>query len=92
MLVYPLPMALMLLAIGAIVITNVTQDLTQLGGLWGKRPLMGLAFLAGAPAPDRTGAAPAPAPGRTRAWSTASSPSLAGRSITMSLLVISALS
>ena len=48
MLVYPLPMALMLLAVGAIVITNVTQDLTQLGGLWSKRPLMGLAFLSGA--------------------------------------------
>ncbi len=48
MLVYPLPMALMLMATGAIVFTNVTQDLTQLGGLWKKRPLMGLAFLSGA--------------------------------------------
>jgi len=48
MLVYPLPMALMLMAIGAIVFTNVTQDLTQLGGLWKKRPLMGLSFLTGA--------------------------------------------
>jgi NAD(P)H-quinone oxidoreductase subunit 5 len=48
MLVYPLPMALMLMTIGAIVLTNITQDLTQLGGLWSKRPLMGLAFLAGA--------------------------------------------
>jgi NAD(P)H-quinone oxidoreductase subunit 5 len=48
MLVYPLPMALMLMVIGAIVLTNVTQDLTQLGGLWSKRPLMGLAFLSGA--------------------------------------------
>jgi NAD(P)H-quinone oxidoreductase subunit 5 len=48
MLVYPLPMALMLMAIGAIVLTNITQDLTQLGGLWSKRPLMGLAFLSGA--------------------------------------------
>jgi NAD(P)H-quinone oxidoreductase subunit 5 len=48
MLVYPLPMALMLMVTGAIVITNVTQDLTQLGGLWSKRPLMGLAFLTGA--------------------------------------------
>lgn len=47
-LVYPLPMALMLMAVGAIVFTNVTQDLTQLGGLWKKRPLMGLAFLSGA--------------------------------------------
>jgi len=48
MLVYPLPMALMLMAIGSIVLTNITQDLTQLGGLWSKRPLMGLAFLTGA--------------------------------------------
>jgi NAD(P)H-quinone oxidoreductase subunit 5 len=48
MLVYPLPMALMLMAIGAIVFTNISQDLTQLGGLWKKRPLMGLAFLSGA--------------------------------------------
>ncbi len=48
LLVYPLPMALLLMAIGTIVISNVTQDLTQLGGLWSRRPLMGLAFLAGA--------------------------------------------
>lgn len=48
MLVYPLPMALMLMAIGAIVLSNVTQDLTQLGGLWSRRPLMGIAFLSGA--------------------------------------------
>ncbi len=48
MLVYPLPMALMLMAVGTIVISNVTQDLTQLGGLWSRRPLMGIAFLAGA--------------------------------------------
>jgi len=48
MLVYPLPMALMLMAVGAIILTNVTQDLTKLGGLWSKRPLMGLAFLSGA--------------------------------------------
>jgi NAD(P)H-quinone oxidoreductase subunit 5 len=48
LLVYPLPMALMLMAVGAIIFTNVTQDLTQLGGLWKKRPLIGLAFLSGA--------------------------------------------
>ncbi|MFO7629962.1 MAG: NAD(P)H-quinone oxidoreductase subunit F, partial [Prochlorococcaceae cyanobacterium] len=48
LLVYPLPMALLLMAVGAIVISNVTQDLTQLGGLWSRRPLIGLAFLAGA--------------------------------------------
>jgi NAD(P)H-quinone oxidoreductase subunit 5 len=48
LLVYPLPMALLLMAVGSIVISNVTQDLTQLGGLWSKRPLIGIAFLAGA--------------------------------------------
>ncbi len=48
LLVYPLPMAVMLMATGTVVISNVTQDLTQLGGLWGKRPLVGMAFLAGA--------------------------------------------
>ena len=48
LLVYPLPMALLLMAIGTVVISNVTQDLTLLGGLWSRRPLMGLAFLAGA--------------------------------------------
>ena len=48
LLVYPLPMALLLMAIGTVVISNVTQDLTQLGGLWSRRPLMGIAFLAGA--------------------------------------------
>jgi NAD(P)H-quinone oxidoreductase subunit 5 len=48
LLVYPLPMALLLMAVGTVVISNVTQDLTQLGGLWSRRPLMGLAFLAGA--------------------------------------------
>ncbi|MCP9780544.1 MULTISPECIES: NAD(P)H-quinone oxidoreductase subunit F [Cyanobium] len=48
LLVYPLPMALILMSIGTIVISNVTQNLTQLGGLWSRRPLMGLAFLTGA--------------------------------------------
>ena len=48
LLVYPLPMALILMAVGTIVISTVSQDLTQLGGLWSRRPLMGLAFLSGA--------------------------------------------
>ena len=48
LLVYPLPMALLLMAVGTVVISNVTQDLTQLGGLWSRRPLVGLAFLSGA--------------------------------------------
>lgn len=48
LLVYPLPMALVLLALGTVVSSNVTQNLTQLGGLWSRRPLMGIAFLVGA--------------------------------------------
>jgi len=31
-----------------VTVSNVTKDLTQLGGLWSRRPLMGLAFLTGA--------------------------------------------
>jgi NAD(P)H-quinone oxidoreductase subunit 5 len=48
LLVYPLPMALILMAVGSVIWFNVTQDLTQLGGLWSRRPLIGLAFLTGA--------------------------------------------
>ena len=48
LLVYPLPMALILMAIGTVVISNVTQNLTQRGGLGGRRPWMGIAFLSGA--------------------------------------------
>lgn len=40
-------MALLYMSIGAIIISNITQDLTQLGGLWKKRPLAGIAFLVG---------------------------------------------
>ncbi len=48
LLVYPLPMALLLMSAASVLVTNITQDLTQLGGLWSRRPLMGLAFLSGA--------------------------------------------
>jgi NAD(P)H-quinone oxidoreductase subunit 5 len=47
LLVYPLPMALLVMAVGTVIISNVTQDLTQMGGLWSRRPLMGIAFLVG---------------------------------------------
>ena len=50
LLVYPLPMALLMLAVGTVVIGNISQDLTQLGGLWSRRPLIGLAFLSGSAA------------------------------------------
>ena len=38
-------MALLYMGIGAIIWTNVTQDLTQLGGLWSRRPFTGAAIL-----------------------------------------------
>jgi NAD(P)H-quinone oxidoreductase subunit 5 len=37
--------ALLYMSIGAIIWTNLTQDLTQLGGLWSRRPVTGLAML-----------------------------------------------
>lgn len=45
--VYAVAMALLYMSIGTIIISNVTQDLTQLGGLWQRRPLTGIAFLVG---------------------------------------------
>jgi NAD(P)H-quinone oxidoreductase subunit 5 len=37
--------ALLYMSIGAIIWTNITQDLTQLGGLWSRRPVTGLSLL-----------------------------------------------
>ncbi|MEO0948172.1 MAG: NAD(P)H-quinone oxidoreductase subunit F [Cyanobacteria bacterium J06641_5] len=48
LLTYALAMATLVAAAGSIILTCVTQDLTQLGGLWGRRPISGLAFLIGA--------------------------------------------
>ncbi|HEY9805034.1 MAG TPA: proton-conducting transporter membrane subunit, partial [Candidatus Obscuribacterales bacterium] len=39
--------ALLFMAAGAIILTTITQDLTQLGGLWSRRPVTGLAMLVG---------------------------------------------
>lgn len=39
--------SLLVMSIGAIVWNNITQDLTQMGGLWSRRPIPGLAFLVG---------------------------------------------
>jgi len=41
-------MATLVASSGSIVLNNITQDLTQLGGLWKKRPITGLSFIAGA--------------------------------------------
>lgn len=45
---YAFGMALMVMSVGNIIWNNITQDLTQLGGLWSKRPISGLSFLVGA--------------------------------------------
>ncbi len=38
-------MALLYMSVGAIIWTNITQDLTQLGGLWSRRPFTALSML-----------------------------------------------
>jgi NAD(P)H-quinone oxidoreductase subunit 5 len=40
--------ALLVMATGNIVWSNISQDLTQLGGLWSRRPVTGICFLIGA--------------------------------------------
>ena len=45
---YAIAMAALVAAAGSIILTCITQDLTQLGGLWGRRPITGLSFLIGA--------------------------------------------
>ncbi|MBD2257814.1 NAD(P)H-quinone oxidoreductase subunit F [Pseudanabaena sp. FACHB-2040] len=47
-LVYALAMAALLMGAGSIISNIITQDLTQMGGLWSRRPVTGLSFLAGA--------------------------------------------
>ncbi|HEY9699955.1 MAG TPA: NAD(P)H-quinone oxidoreductase subunit F [Trichocoleus sp.] len=46
-LTHALGMAAIVASCGSIVLNNITQDLTQLGGLWKKRPITGLSFIAG---------------------------------------------
>ncbi|CDN14338.1 NADH dehydrogenase subunit 5, Involved in CO2 fixation [Richelia intracellularis] len=38
---------LLVMSTGAIVWNSVTQDITQLGGLWSRRPVSGIAFVVG---------------------------------------------
>ncbi|TVP63655.1 MAG: NAD(P)H-quinone oxidoreductase subunit F [Leptolyngbya sp. LCM1.Bin17] len=47
-LVYALAMAVLVMASGSIIINVITQDLTQMGGLWGRRPVTALAMITGA--------------------------------------------
>lgn len=45
---YAIAMALILMSVGGIVLNNITQDLTQLGGLWSRRPISGICYAVGA--------------------------------------------
>jgi NAD(P)H-quinone oxidoreductase subunit 5 len=48
MMTYAISMALLVMSIGTIIWSNITQDMTLMGGLWSRRPISGLAFLVGA--------------------------------------------
>ncbi len=44
---YALAMAVLVMGAGSIILGVITQDVSQMGGLWGRRPVTGLAFLVG---------------------------------------------
>lgn len=46
-LTHAVAMSLLVMGIGSIILNNITQDLTQLGGLWSRRPISGLAVAIG---------------------------------------------
>ena len=46
-LTHALSAALLVMSTGGIVWNSVTQDVTQLGGLWSRRPMSGIAFIIG---------------------------------------------
>ncbi|MGB5595339.1 MAG: NAD(P)H-quinone oxidoreductase subunit F [Crocosphaera sp.] len=48
LLTYAIAMSLLVMSIGGVVLNTITQDLTQYGGLWSRRPISGLCFLVGA--------------------------------------------
>lgn len=45
---YALAMALLVMGVGGVIWNNISQDLTQYGGLWSKRPASGISYLVGA--------------------------------------------
>ncbi|TVQ07188.1 MAG: NAD(P)H-quinone oxidoreductase subunit F [Leptolyngbya sp. DLM2.Bin27] len=47
-LVYALGMATLVMGAGSIIVNITTQDLTQMGGLWSRRPVTAMAMIAGA--------------------------------------------
>ncbi|PSB25508.1 NAD(P)H-quinone oxidoreductase subunit F [Stenomitos frigidus] len=46
-LTHAVAIALLVMSVGSIIWNSITQDITQLGGLWSRRPVSGLAFLVG---------------------------------------------
>ena len=48
LLTYACAMALLVMSTGGIVLNNISQDLTQYGGLWSRRPISGISYLVGA--------------------------------------------
>lgn len=48
LLTYSIAMALMLMSIGGIILNNISQDITQFGGLWSRRPISAICFVVGA--------------------------------------------
>ena len=45
---YAIAMSLLVMSIGGVILNTITQDLTQYGGLWSRRPISGLCYLIGA--------------------------------------------
>lgn len=48
LLTYAIAMAVLVMSMGGIVLNNISQDLTQYGGLWSRRPVSGICYLVGA--------------------------------------------
>jgi NAD(P)H-quinone oxidoreductase subunit 5 len=44
---HAIAMALLVMSTGTVVWSNITQDLTQMGGLWSRRPISGISYLVG---------------------------------------------
>ena len=45
---YAIGMSLLVMSIGGVVLNTITQDMTQYGGLWSRRPISGICYLVGA--------------------------------------------
>ena len=46
--IYAIAMSLLIMSVGGVILNNITQDLTQYGGLWSRRPISGISYLVGA--------------------------------------------